>query len=660
MKSKAYLHASLVIAAFGLLMTFIPVSTCYAANQKLINGKIMIVLDNGKVVPAKVRPEFELEAISKLPFDRAKFVNYLGNLKLKNPPDTYDLLRYQTPNKSQVDIHGVDWGACVAFSMTGTIEAFYKRQCMKTTPGVNPQNCDINLSEEYLVHMNSRFSTLNPVALHENWASYCNAKDQRKSWLGPRLFSGMIGVTIPTENGQQGRTLSAQQRKAFATKAGIKGCKDSDGVISQGMVDTYEYDSEHFPVPLRSGAVHAVEGSLDVDFADSSYIESLIYNDHEIASGHSWAHLVNQGNDSQGRNIWKYDPNQGCAENCGAHAIIVIGYDRPNKRYLVKNSYGSGSDYWVAYSKPDGKPFLHTGQIITKVRDVSEGPSYNAMWFGNWQIDDGGKLDRLVIRRTQRALNESNNYMNVGADPAPVPLSGNLANPPRLGTLYRNNVPHPVYGYTAENEKKLVLYVDEHTYTDKYNDKVGNMLSGTKKYELYLSSQGLFAAGTTTSGTDTRGVFLLRNELSRAYVAGASMTINDWKGLWTINVDDKYKGKLTISSIQVQTIPIIHPGGKKEIKYRYLPVGNFKYDNKSYQITGEIKGANGEVMDLKVQMTPSLNLTLHRHTGEKNFASGYTTAKAAVFGTWSQIPIPSLPKPKLIPVKPKPILHFSR
>lgn len=186
------------------------------------------------------------------------------------------------------------------------------------------------------------------------------------------------------------------------------------------------------------------------------------------------------------------------------------------------------------------------------------------------------------------------------------------------------------------------------------------MSSGTKKYEFYLSSQGLFAAGTTLSGTDTRGVFLLRNHLSRSYVAGTSMNINDWKGLWTINVDDKYKGKLTISSIQVQTIPIIHPGGKKEIKYRYLPVGNFKYDNKTYQISGEIKGANGEVMDLKVQMTPSLNLRLHRHTGEKNFASGYTTTKAAVFGTWSQIPIPSLPKPKLIPVKPKPILHFSR
>ena len=658
MKSIAYFNVTLVLAVFGIVMLFDPVSDCYSATQKLINGRIMIVLDNGKVVPARVRQDFELNSMKKLAFDRVKFVRLVENLKMKDPPDTYDLLRYQTPNKSQVDINGVDWGACVAFSMTGTIEAFYKRQCMKANPGINPQSCEINLSEEYLVHMNSRYSTLNPVALHENWASYCNAKDQRKSWLGPRLFSGLIGVTIPAENGQQGRTLSAQQRKAFAAKAGIKGCKDTDGVISQGGVDRYEYDPEHIPVPLRSGAVHAVEESIDVDFADSSYIEKLIYNDHEIATGHSWAHLVGAGKDSQGRSIWKYDPNQGCSENCGGHAIIVIGYDRPNKRYLVKNSYGPGSDYWVAYYKPDGKPFLHPGQIITKVRDVSKGPSYNSMWLGNWQVDDGGKLNRLVIRRTQRALNESNSYMDTGANPAPVPLSSNLANPPRLGTYYINNIPHPVYGYTAEDEKKLVIFVDEHTYSDNYRDNVGNMSSEAKKYEFYLSSQGLFAAGTTVSATDTRGVFLLRNELSRSYVAGTSMNINDWKGLWTINVDDKFKGKLTISNIQVQAIPIIHPGGSKEIKYRYLPAGNFNYDNKTYQISGEIKGANGEVMDLKVQMTPQLILKLHRHTGEKKFASGYTATKAAVFGTWSPIAIPSLPRPKPIPMK-RPIRNLS-
>lgn len=389
---------------------------------------------------------------------------------------------------------------------------------------------------------------------------------------------------------------------------------ETSASLSQEDIDSYEYDYNHFSAALRKRATHAIEGYMNVKFDVPSDIEHLIYNRHEIVSGHSWDHLVSGGRDANNVQIWEHDSNGGCfpkhdnPHSCGGHAILIIGYDKINKRYLAKNSYRAGSNYWIPYYKDNGvDPVLHNGVTITDVRPVESGPQKEARWIGEWKMDHNGFGGKLVIRRTVRSANEHNRYKGNLSTPLV-----DISTPPRIGTYYTaNNVRHPVYGETENNGKKLVIYIDFNTSNNSYSDQVGDVTGQSQRFDFYQFEDADLAAGVTYLIDDQRyGAFLARPymEIDHTFSLTPPQP-EDWLKFWSINVGDQWSGILQITSVA---------SGQVE--------GQFFQNGTSYTIDGYPVGNRYLFITIYFDGGATQYLNLYYHEWENDFISGVTQA----------------------------------
>jgi len=616
----------LIAILFALLL---PGIAC--ADYMVVPGTTFTKVPTNQLSPT---PMDKLEILANIKVNRPKLEATLRALPLQIPELSYSLLQYQTPNRSQVGNDGLDTGACPAFAMVAAIEAYYKRDCMRMHPGVNPPTCDIDLSEDYLIHLNSQVSTLNNQVEHENLSSFCGTgRGLRYDWQGPGGFGAYVGKAIPTENGADGALASVTAKDQFAKQTNLYHiCRETQQNLNQEDIDAYEYDYSHFSADLRKRAVHAVEDYVAVDFSQPANIEKLIYNEIEVIAAHSWDHIVEDGKDANGLRIYRHDSNGGCPtkpnEKCGGHAILVIGYDKVNQRYLVKNSYGPGSNYWIPYFTDDGiTPVLWNGQVITRVRHTNLEAQREAEWIGVWNMDHDGWIGKLIIRRTRRSPNENNVYQGAASTPLV-----SISNPPRIGSYYSGGKHYPVFGETDGSGRKLVFYIDFNTNDNSYSDNVGDVTGKAQRFEVYLFSDADLAAGVTYWNHKRFGTFLSRTYMDIPHGGVSAFTVGDWKKFWELNIGDRQKGFLQISDI-----------------VNGQPQGKYIQDGKNYPISGI---ASDNYLGLKVELGGgnSLYLNLLYHTREKDFVSGFTKSEEGVYGVKKTLSLP-LKKPIMIPRK---------
>jgi hypothetical protein len=173
------------------------------------------------------------------------------------------------------------------------------------------------------------------------------------------------------------------------------------------------------------------------------------------------------------------------AADIPGHCTLLIGYDRPARQWLVKNSWGEGGPVQWAYDDP--KYVIYGGFYVLDVSAPSVEPMKHAWWIGRWSMDYAGfKLGELVIRRT--------NDFHIAPD-----------QPTKLGNYYSSGKRHDVNGRTIDGGQSLQFWVADAT------ERVTPGAREGQEYTVYVADfEAGRAAGSTTREGTTYDVQLLR------------------------------------------------------------------------------------------------------------------------------------------------------
>ena len=443
-----------------------------------------------------------------------------------------------------------------------------------TTPECYAGCEEFDLSEEYYAHISlSTQSASNPLLDHENIASECFTVEETEGVDSTIMFT-VSGLTVPREkyapyfgdvNAHNGTNHSGNDYYQLMFDTGIF-IKDDEGKFicnpmpTQQEIDDFNYDPRHIPPEARKNAVY---GTTDLqllsaaDAQDTHLLEQAVYNLNEVDLGlglggldcgngttyhdgsavqtysdgipicQSGVHLCTNppygAAGCQGINEW-WDSEEGKLKEVG-HQMLLVGYDRTNKLFLLKNSWGESylPYIWVPYAfiieKSGG------GYIVTGVRDPGLGPSKEAMWIGKWRMDADGQIGNLVIRRVRP----------MPASGAPgVYTDGGYGSNARMGSYYgADGTYHAVTGHLWSDPGSAYLYVD-YDSPEGGPEPLGTPVELTgQEFELTLFTNstnrtyGNFAAGRTTWNGQKFGTLLSRPEVVMPYESG-SFSITKW------------------------------------------------------------------------------------------------------------------------------------
>lgn len=485
-------------------------------------------------------------------------------------PASYSLEKYQTAIKAQDNR-----GTCWIFAMVGGLEAFYKRKYGER----------YDLSEQYANHALKSSSLDYPQKYkYENQSSYWGGGNSHcLPWLATYY--------IPIEDEAKYKTdVEMNQVRISIPEAGDLEWKNSaaENKVTQAQVDAFEYSTKYIPLRARWNTVFGVKEYFLLEQAktrDVNFMERLISTNHEVIVDFDlkWK-LVN--------GIYDYDKDA----NGGGHVMLVIGYDRNKKYFLLKNSWGENNFLKVSYNFMEKASLC--GSIIKDISDPKASPDTRAYWLGNWKMEHDGWKGTLIIRRLS-GKSESQAF--------------------RFGSYYgADGSVHTVNGYFMEKRNRLgvVLFINFDKPETPPGDQTG------QRFEIFVYSRApKFASGYTTWNDTLFGVFLTReNYLSKP--AAGHFDIQKWVGTWNMN-HDGWEGKLHIESVKsLVTI------SNYSIKARYE-----SYDGKIYPVSGKIDKKTTHIADIKINFPGNTqSFKLFYHTRDDSFFSGYTTWNGQEFG----------------------------
>lgn len=345
--------------------------------------------------------------------------------------DIHTLLADQGPIRNQNPR-----GSCGSFAFLSAIEAYYHRHYGLT----------LNLSREYYIHR--VFSTqLNGPWPHEN---FCTGPTNEP--VPPVPYSGewqMVfeDMALPKEAyapyfGEENADLvkyglahAQEDLDDVAYQCGILTAtgdsQASASPITQKMVDDFEYDPRRIPLAAR---LHARYGATEMqnmtleECHDTDLLEKILFSNREIYVGLNLKHVdfgiqgtnhyangaTLQTHTPDGFPIGFWPANKVNNVDIG-HAMLLIGYDRPQKLFLLKNSWGEDSwpYVWMSYEYIETK--CNQGLIIMAVRDPNLEPCKESAWLGRWRLAvEGQPVKDLVIRRTRPTADARGERVPVG------------------------------------------------------------------------------------------------------------------------------------------------------------------------------------------------------------------------------------------------------
>jgi len=198
------------------------------------------------------------------------------------------------------------------------------------------------------------------------------------------------------------------------------------------------------------------------------------------------------------------------------HCVLIVGYDRTARQYIIKDSANPGTFQTLSY---DG-PKISSGRYITAVEPPLV-PQRDAMWLGRWQLEHDGWRGELVIRRTSSFYQAANQ-------------------PTKIGNYYTVGRRYDVNGW-FEDDYRIC-----HFWIAGTEDKVAPCSLTGQEFCVYLmDADAVNAAGWTDFFGTRYGVTLSRFPLPR--VNADAFEIHRWVGVWDFS-HDGWKGALRLQS----------------------------------------------------------------------------------------------------------------
>jgi hypothetical protein len=365
----------------------------------------------------------------------------VGQVRCQVAPAAVDLRPLQTPLKFQ----GTR-AICMVYSTLGALEAAYKRA------GYG----DLELSVEFAAYMVNTFTLLNKGGAGPNVTENKLATAERGY---SQDYVGLLarGFAVPLERVMPYKRYGYSVNNPPVTYWN-----------SQFNVNSFNLDPRHLPSRALNAANYYSARSYAVvsDPTSPAVLEQILAKGHEIV----WDFRVSGNRTGK---VWQYTgPSKPTDE---AHSMLLVGYDRNQRHFLVKNSW-SAHDYtyisydYVKYAKG------YNAVYITGVNPPRRWPSL--AFLGRWYFASGSTRGLLDIYHLPEMSQLFFEKFGVRDD------RGNILQDRRLGTFYENGDPRRAYRVNGIiRGKRIVFYIDRHQPSLGYDRLEG------KRYFLTLDDR---------------------------------------------------------------------------------------------------------------------------------------------------------------------------
>jgi hypothetical protein len=543
-----------------------------------------------------------------------------------------DLRPFQTPNRTQGTLDN-----CYHMALVGAIEAAYKTRCLlDVAHTISEPYCEgyrstpvreLSLSVWQLVRdMAVQSSTHDPAAPHENVCLVCDAvaNDSTTGWKGDaQMLATMRALKLAEESEAPYLRLGSnfqldwflQQESFILGSPGMSGvtwipsnpaflfCDEQYGQGTiQERYDNLYFDPLYVPYGASYNARFGIEKLVVVpgsEAASSATLELFLANSYTTAIAFSFLGLVTADDTLNGATVCDYmgdhiTSEQSFAQGVG-HWMLLVGYDRISRRFLLKNSWGDNYPYLsVPYAFLERR--ATGGYIVVSVFPEQAGADlHESAYLGMWHVfkNDGAYRGRLVIHRTRSTPDELPGYSPGGSGTPFVMEDERLKELTRLGTFYR--YADGAYGKgewiagQLNPSGRLKLYKGRQVGTG--GDGWGTEYLGSHFWQLGGESWGTMVVISADEARDGLNQSYVRDFYRRA--------TNNWIGPWDIKTG--FRSTTSIFLTDVDRVPSVD--GKYQIR-GYLIKGS-PDDGAVTNVTG-IVDSGGSHARLKMYTGPAV------------------------------------------------------
>lgn len=166
----------------------------------------------------------------------------------------------------------------------------------------------------------------------------------------------------------------------------------------QLQADEYNLDPANLPIAALEHAPYRptkYDWLTDEQTRDTANLEQWVAAGYDVIFGLT---LVDDARTSatelNGDGAWV----PGGGQPVGGHAMLIVGYDRPHRHFIVRNQWGTGPEAdandggYTDVSYDYIQQYAHEGAVITEVADPQQDTT-ERLWIRKWGYPDGSHLD---------------------------------------------------------------------------------------------------------------------------------------------------------------------------------------------------------------------------------------------------------------------------